>query len=117
MHEFSIAEGIVEAVVTELDELGIEPARLRQVHLEIGKMRQIIPETLEFAFQQMAAEKGFGESELAIEVKPVSGTCSECSWQGELEEMLFVCPECGSRKLEITGGKELQLTTMEYEDI
>lgn len=117
MHEFSIAEGILATVTEELEKVDVHPARLRQVQVEVGRMRQVIPETLEFAFQQMASEEGCENVELVVEVKPVRAVCPECSWEGELEEMVFVCPECGSQDLEVTSGKELQLTRLEYEDI
>ena len=116
MHEFSIADNIVKSVIAELENLDSAPdGALRKVHIGVGEMRQVVPDTLKFAYDHLAEGTAAEHSELIIHDKPIRALCSNCNWQGGLDEMIFMCPDCGSRDLEIISGKELQLESMEFE--
>ena len=116
MHEFSIADNIVKSVISELESLESTPdTTLQKVHIGVGEMRQVVPDTLKFAYNQLTEGTAAENSELIIHDKPLRALCSDCKWEGRLEEMIFICPACDSRNLEIISGKELQLESMEFE--
>ena len=116
MHEFSIADNIVKSVISELESLESTPdTTLQKVHIGVGEMRQVVPDTLKFAYNQLTEGTAAENSELIIHDNPLRALCSDCKWEGRLEEKIFICPACNSRNLEIISGKELQLESMEFE--
>ena len=54
MHELSVAQNIVEIIQQNIPES--EWARVEAVRLKIGEAAGVIPESLEFSFQAIAAE-------------------------------------------------------------
>ena len=53
MHEVSICEGLIGAILAELDKLGPVPKKLLRVRVAVGGLRQVVPESLQFAYEAM----------------------------------------------------------------
>ena len=115
MHEFSIGERIVEAVRTEVGRLNPPPVRVTRVRLTVGKLHQIIPDYLTFAFQTLTKETLAEGSELIVAESPVRGRCRACGWEGEIEVPFFSCGACKTTQIETTQGMELRLDGLEVE--
>jgi hydrogenase nickel incorporation protein HypA/HybF len=49
MHELSIVQNIIEIVQSELPKHNI--ARVKSISLQIGRMRQVVPDAFFFAFE------------------------------------------------------------------
>ncbi len=48
---------------------------------------------------------------------PVRTSCRECAAVADLPEPLPVrCPGCGGREVDVVGGQQLELTSVEVED-
>jgi hydrogenase nickel incorporation protein HypA/HybF len=113
VHEFSIAQNIVSAVLAELKKA--QPARLKRVHVVVGRQHQIVPDNLIFAYKALIKETPAAGSALKLRAVPIAAQCRKCRWQGEIHGALFVCGACSSGELEITGGQELYLESLEIE--
>jgi hydrogenase nickel incorporation protein HypA/HybF len=116
MHEFSICRNIVETVLAELDKQKQRFARLKTTRIIAGALRQIVPENLRFAYEVLTKDTKAEGSTLEIEIRPVTGTCSACGWQGEVERSGFFCAVCRAPIRIITGGKELFLDSLEIDE-
>lgn len=115
MHEFSLCQEIVTAVLSEMEKVG-SPCRLIKTTVTAGKLRQIVPEYLTFAYETLTKDTIAEGSTLEVEVVPIVVTCRECGWSGEVEgEYFFHCVECKSNRVEIKSGKELYLKSLEVE--
>ena len=68
MHEFGIAQSILEAVRTEA--AGHRPARPAKVGVRIGEMAGIDPDSLSFCFEALVKGSDLEPLELAIERGP-----------------------------------------------
>lgn len=79
-------------------------------------MRQVVPDTLKFAYQTLVGETAAANSSLAIEFQATEALCRDCKWQGPVPSHLFVCPQCDSTDLEITAGRDLALISMEFDE-
>jgi len=114
MHEFGIGEELAKAVLAELDRLPA-PKRLLGARVVIGVLRQVIPDHLTFAYEIFLKDTPAAGSTLEIAPVPVVVVCEQCGWQGEIEEMIFLCGACGSTQLRMVTGMELYLDRLEVE--
>ena len=115
MHEFSICEGLVDAVLSEMGKVSPPASRLLKTRVVVGAMRQIVPDSLIFAYQSLTKGTAAEGSSLDIVPAPVSATCKQCGWQGEGGHPSFQCGQCESYDLDIEGGTELYLESLEVE--
>lgn len=116
MHEFSICQSLVDAVVDEMRKIGPGPVRLLKTRVVVGDLRQVVPEFLEQAYKILTKDTIAENSALEIERLPVSGRCEDCGWCGEMPMGKFGCQACGSARAEIVGGRELYLDNLEIEE-
>lgn len=115
MHEFSICERIVEAVLGELSRLRPAPKRLCKVRVVVGRLHQIVPDYLTFAYDLLTRDTAAEGSEMEFVHAPVVGKCRNCGWSGDIELPIFRCGDCGVLDVELVGGKELYLEHLEVE--
>jgi hydrogenase nickel incorporation protein HypA/HybF len=116
MHELSVAQNIIEIVRQHMP--GENPCAVRKVRLRIGKMAGIVPESLEFGFNVLAAEApGMSDAVLDMEFVPLVVLCKACGMESTVEDTIFACTSCGSPDTEIITGTELQVTAIEVDDI
>ena len=114
MHEFGIAEAIVKAVLAEVRKLD-NGAKLTCVKVVIGKLQEIVPENLTFAYETLAKGTLTEGSKLEIIDIPVTVKCNACGWEGEVAGIAFVCGNCESHDVRVVKGMELYLDKLEVE--
>jgi hydrogenase nickel insertion protein HypA len=115
MHEFSVAQTIVDSVCIELKRISKPNLRLVTTHVVVGRLRAIIPDFLQSAYESIAQETPAKGSKLEVVFAPLNGTCLACGWTGELTTAFFECPTCASRQGRLNGGRELYLQNLEIE--
>lgn len=113
MHEFGIIENIFKTIekIARENQLKI----ITKITLKIGKMRQLIPEFLRFAFQTLAKNTIANNAELVIAEIPIVIKCNKCKNNSIVEELIFLCPKCMANDVTIISGKELILENIEGE--
>lgn len=113
MHEFSIIENILTIVEEISEKEGL--TSVSKVTLLIGKMRQIVPDTMSFAFE--AAAKGTIADSAALEMEfvPIKIHCNECGNEFIVKNHTYVCEQCGSTDLSVLEGQELIIKNIEGE--
>ena len=116
MHELGIVQELIGLAEKELANAGFE-GRVESITVRVGRMSGANPEALRFAFEAVAPESLLAGAELVIvEVNPVC-KCSQCGAEQEISDYTFACPKCGSNNITVQGGTELNLESMEVEDI
>jgi len=115
MHEMSIAENLFEIVV-ETIEKEEDIAKVEAVDLRIGKLRAVIPENLTFCFEVLCRGTAIEGARLRIEEIPIRVICKDCMEETEKTDPVFLCSKCGSPKLDLLSGKELEIRSIEVED-
>jgi hydrogenase nickel incorporation protein HypA/HybF len=85
---------------------------VRRVTVRIGALTAVVPEAMEFCFG-LAVEGTVAEGAgLVIEHRPGRGHCRGCGSDFALPDLILLCP-CGSADVAVTGGRELQIVSME----
>jgi hydrogenase nickel incorporation protein HypA/HybF len=110
MHELSIAESVVR--IASRHAAG---RRVVRVELKVGRLRQVVPSALEFAFALVAEGTSVEGAELAIEDVPAAGRCRICRIESSLTDFPLRCSRCGGLDLEVIAGEELLVDSLELE--
>jgi hydrogenase nickel incorporation protein HypA/HybF len=117
MHEFSICRSIIAVVLAEMKKIKNRRARLRKVNIIAGQYHRLVPANLKFAYKILTRDTAAEGSALCIKSMPVILKCHACGWQGRTNQAFFLCKKCGQGNVEITGGKELCLESLELETV
>jgi len=83
------------------------------VHLRIGKLRQIVPDTLVYCWSLVSEDTVLAGSRLEIESIPAAIHCTRCDHDQVLTEAIFVCGSCGGSSVEVVAGEEFLITSLE----
>jgi hydrogenase nickel incorporation protein HypA/HybF len=111
VHELSLASAIVNTVAKHAG-----GRRVTVVSLRVGRLRQVIPDTLEFYFEFVARGSVCDGARLEQEVIPARLRCRECSREWEIEIPAFRCPTCGGSDVEVASGDEFEVESIEVEE-
>ena len=111
MHEMALAEGILQVVLDAADD-----EKVRVVRLQIGRLQMVVPDSLEFSFQLVAAETPAADAKIVMEEIPARLKCSQCGSEGELDLPPFNCRQCGSSDIEVLSGDQVLVEAVELEN-
>jgi hydrogenase nickel incorporation protein HypA/HybF len=111
MHELSLCENIV---------VSLEEAALREcfkvvtvVSLGIGKLSCVEPEALRFCFDAVTRGTIAENSQLVIKIYPGLAQCNQCGANLQIENYYDACSCCESADLNIVGGEQMQIESLE----
>ena len=108
MHEFSIASAVVDTVVRHA-----AGRRVTVVTVRCGRLRQVVPDSLDFAFGLVARETVCEGARLEQEQVAARLRCAACEREWEIELPAFRCPACGTGEVEVVSGEELEVESIE----
>jgi hydrogenase nickel incorporation protein HypA/HybF len=113
MHELGIISNLFSIIeeVAEKNSL----AKITSVTLKLGKLQQIVPEMLTFAFETVAQGTKAEDASLYVEYIPIKMRCNSCEEIFVLEEHIYICPKCAHTGLTMLEGQEIFLESLEGE--
>lgn len=89
--------------------------RVKSIKLQVGAMAAVVPESLSFCFDLLSRDSIASGAVLEIETVPVVARCSTCNILFQVEDQVFLCPECSEPTLELVSGRELSVVSIEGE--
>jgi hydrogenase nickel incorporation protein HypA/HybF len=107
MHEVSIMRNLLEIVEGTAEREGAE--RINLIHLRIGEMSGINFESLEFAFEILSKGTKAEGGRIEYDKVDLAASCRECKREFVPENLVFRCPACGSSKIDILSGREMEV--------
>lgn len=108
MHELSICHSIADIVTRNADSRPV-----RTVHLRVGQLRQIVPDTLVYCWSLVSETTALKGSELAVESVPATIRCAECDHVTAIDMPIMRCEECAGTKVSVETGEEFLITTLD----
>ncbi len=111
MHELSIAQAIVDVATRHA-----AGRRVVRVEVSVGHLRQVVPDSLDFAFGLVAEGTALDSAELAITHVPAAGRCRDCGAQSVMEAFPLCCGCCGGLDMDVLAGEELLVDALELEE-
>ena len=112
MHEFSVAQSLLEIVRDAAAREGMQPVHV--VHLRVGRLSCIDPEALAMAYQLVSEQTSLAASRLEIERVEPRALCRGCGHEFDFpEDFTARCPQCDGVHLDLLQGRELVVDSIE----
>jgi hydrogenase nickel incorporation protein HypA/HybF len=108
MHELSLSSAVVATATKHA-----AGRRVGLVSLRVGRLRQVIPDTLEFYFQFVARGTVCDGARLEQEEVEARLRCIPCAQEWGIEIPAFRCPTCGGSQVEIASGNEFEVESID----
>jgi hydrogenase nickel incorporation protein HypA/HybF len=113
MHELSLAQGLVEQL--EQAATAENAIRVGRVAVVVGRYSGVEPDAFLFAFPFAAEGTLLEQAELVIEELPATVRCKACNAESHPDPILLACGKCGSNDVELVGGREFLVKSIELE--
>lgn len=107
MHEESLVRSLlkqVESIAADHD-----ATRIDAIEVEIGPLSGVEPLLVESAFERVSQAAGFENTNLQINIVPLTEECLACATSFESGDPVFCCPACSSNNVRITRGDQFRL--------
>jgi hydrogenase nickel incorporation protein HypA/HybF len=111
MHEFSIASAVVDTAVRHA-----AGRKVTLVSVRCGRLRQVVADSLDFAFGIVSRETVCEGAVLEQESVPARLRCEACEREWEIEQPVFRCAACGTADVQVLSGEELQVDSIEVSE-
>ncbi len=111
MHELAIADSVVRIASGHA-----RGRRVTAVVVTVGRLRQVVPGALAFAFALVAVGTPIEGARLELEDVPARVRCRACGADTEQEGFPLACGACGGLDVEVTAGEELHVAELEIEE-
>ena len=114
MHEIALIKNMMAVLEKELDDPGV--GDVKNVHLEVGELRYIVPEIMQTGFKYMPKHTKLNTAELKMKVIPVKVRCRGCETESESGSGFrdIKCASCGGDKVDIVSGNEFIVKGIEW---
>lgn len=109
MHELALCQSIYG-----IADRAREGRPVSVVHLRVGALRQVVPETLTYCWQVVTDTTALGGSRLDVESVPGSLCCRSCGATTVLaDQFLIACASCGGADVDVVHGEELAVVSLD----
>ena len=111
MHELSVASAVLNTALKHGGD-----RQVTVVNVRVGRMRQVVPASLEFYFEIVARDTACEGARLQlVEIEPRL-RCHDCERAWSPSIPAFRCPDCGSAAVEVSAGEELEIDYIEVKE-
>lgn len=115
MHELAVTEGILHVAVEAAGQNGNRS--ITQIYLVVGELSSIVDDSVQFYFDILSRDTLAEGAKLNFRREPAIANCRDCNHQLEVSIPLTpFCPNCGSTQLQVTGGREFYVESIEVKD-
>ena len=108
MHELKIIQDVFPIIENVAKKNHLKS--INKVFLQVGALRQVVFEFLQFAFEIASKDTVAYGAKLIIEKIPITARCKSCDNKFIVHESMYICPDCDSSDIEILTGKEIILS-------
>ena len=111
MHELAICDAIATKASRYAD------GRLvSRVTVQVGYLRQVVPDALLFSWEVMSATGELQGAELVVEQVPAVVLCHACGEESSLDLPIPRCAACGGFEVKLLSGEELLVSSIDLVD-
>lgn len=113
MHEMSLMTQIFDIINDAI--ASHEVTEVTRITLKVGKMSNVVPDSLSFCFEVLAKGTKCEGAELVIKEILITAYCANCQREFVSEEFPLKCPQCGGHNTRISGGTELAIDSLDVD--
>ncbi len=115
MHELAVTQGILETVLETARQHG--GPKIIAIDLVVGDLSSIVDDSVQFYFDILSQNTLAESAALRFRREPAVAVCQGCGHRFETNAPLLPqCPACGSVRLQVTGGREFYVESIEIDD-
>ena len=116
MHELSIVSSIVDSVAETL--AAYPGAKVKEVRLRVGALASVVEDSLQFCYGIATEGTPLQGSKLVVKILPVRMHCEKCAQDVEIASLQsFRCPRCGEPVADMLQGRELEIDSIEIDEV
>lgn len=112
MHEVGIVRGFVNAALEAAEKH--QAARITSLSVVIGELANITDDAVRFNFEILSNGTPAQGATVTIRRESRRATCRDCGVTNPVG-MEPVCPSCGSVRMEVSGGHQCYLESIDVE--
>ena len=113
MHEMSVTMSLLDLVLEEATKAGA--SKIIGVNIVLGEMTGIIDYYVQANFELLSQDTPAEGAALSFRNIPRQARCRQCADVFQVSDFEWSCPRCQSSEIEITGGSELYVESIEVE--
>lgn len=111
MHELAITEEMVKLVADEATRAGIK--KVEKINLIVGKLTGYVNESIQFYFDMLSRDTVAQGAKLYFKTITGKLQCNSCRKTFELDHFDYICPGCNGVSVQLVGGNELRVESIE----
>jgi len=115
MHEISLCEALIDRVEEEVKRCG-QTGRVVGVDVVVGRLSGVHADSLRFAFEVLVPGTFLEGARMNVIECKATCQCRGCGVRVEIDELPVECPQCRSADIQIEGGRDLVLQSIDIED-
>jgi hydrogenase nickel incorporation protein HypA/HybF len=109
MHELSLCRAIADIATARAGERTVSV-----VHLEVGQLRQVVPDTLTYCWALVVEDGPLSGSRLEIRRIDAAVRCRTCGAEHVVgDSMSFACRACAGIDVAVVAGEELHVCALD----
>lgn len=109
MHETGTCDGLLDLIDQKA-----AGRRVTCVRLRVGARNAVVNEAFDQAFALVANGTAAQGAVLDLVVTPATIACRACGQRTDSVDGLAACPRCGAAEVDVTGGDELVLESLQF---
>ena len=113
MHELAITQAMIELVTQHAERANAE--RVGRINLVVGELSGFVDECVQFYFDQLSQGTIVEHARLSFKRIPTTGRCRDCGKEFEIQELDWTCPYCQGNNIQLIGGNELYVESIEVD--
>lgn len=92
--------------------------QVRTIHLRVGQLRQVVPDTLAYCWTMVVAETELAGTVLQTDTVAARVRCHGCGQDSEMGQFpAFACHACHSFDVAVVAGDEFLITSLELSEV
>jgi hydrogenase nickel incorporation protein HypA/HybF len=113
VHEVSLVESVLDLIQDSARVNGF--VRVKKVVLQIGQLANVEPDAMSFCFDSVTRGSIAEGACLELLDSPGVAWCMTCQCSVGIASRTSGCPACGGHTLQVTGGSEMRVKSLEVE--
>ena len=114
MHELPVTQAILDTALNAAQQAG--GSRIVAIDLVIGELSGIVDDSVQFYFDILGQGTAAEGAALRFQRRPAQAVCLACGHGYDATPPLApFCPTCGSPSVQVTGGRELFVESIEID--
>lgn len=114
MHELAITQSIIKIAIDTAERANARA--INEIDLVIGDLSSIVDDSVQFYFDILSKETLAAGAKLNFRREPALSFCLDCGQSTPVKPPVDpLCPHCGSHRVQVSGGRDFRMESIDIE--